>query len=143
MATVVVMDDCEMVVVALHDALTEAGYNVLTASDGDQGIELCRKNAVAVVITDILMPGKEGIETIRELRRDYPHIEIIAISGGGVVNAVDCLTLATRFGATRTFSKPFRMAGLLEAVGQLCEAALARRSNVANCIGKANKSHSP
>jgi DNA-binding NarL/FixJ family response regulator len=123
MATVLIMDDCEMVAMALHDAVAEAGYDVLNAAEGEEGIKLCRENKVDVVITDILMPGKEGIETIFELRRDFPLIQIIAISGGGGGRAGDYLTIARQSGAAKTFTTPFRMNQMLEAIEELCVAA--------------------
>lgn len=119
--TVVVIEDHAECRELLRDALVVQGYRVLAASEGEQGIAFCRANPVSVVVTDILMPGKEGIELIVELRRDFSAIKVIAISGGGMISAEDCLALAKRAGAARVFKKPLAIAEVLEAVEQLCQ----------------------
>ncbi len=63
--------------------LQKEGYETISASDGQIAMKLCRENPADVVITDIIMPEKEGIETIVELKREFPGIKIIAMSGGG------------------------------------------------------------
>lgn len=69
-----------------------------------------------IVITDILMPEKEGLETIQEFRRDFPDVKIIAMSGGGRVGTNDYLRVAELYGAGHVFKKPFRLANMLSAV---------------------------
>jgi DNA-binding response OmpR family regulator len=96
--------------------LEKAGHAVLEAPDGAVGLKLYQEHPVELVITDILMPGKEGIETILELRKTAPGIKIIAISGGGRMNKVDLLSMSQSFGVTRTLAKPFEREELLTAV---------------------------
>ena len=121
MDTILVIEDYEEFRVFLRDVLIDQGYKVLEAADGFQGLAQCRNNHVSVVITDIIMPDKEGIETIMELRRDFPDVNIIAISGGGCISPDDYLKSAKRAGAVKTFSKPFEIADMLIAVEQLCQ----------------------
>jgi len=115
MARILVIDDDEPTRDSVRAMLEPAGYQVIEAADGEDGIELYRQTQVDLVILDILMPGKEGIETIRELKRDYPEVRIIAISGSGI----HYLTAAEEFGALRTFIKPLRRQELLEAVKEI------------------------
>ena len=95
------------------------GFEVLEAGDGDSGLRTFKENEVDLIITDIIMPGKEGIETILELRRDNPGVKIIAMSGGGRMGPDGYLELARKFGANHTFSKPFDRQELVEAVKEL------------------------
>jgi YesN/AraC family two-component response regulator len=91
----------------------------LEAANGKIGMHLQRENLVDLVITDLSMPEKDGIETIRELRRDFPDVKIIAISGGGRAGADGYLSVAKTIGANRTLSKPFDLKKLLDAVAEL------------------------
>jgi len=119
MARILVIDDEENVRDLLRDVLEERGHEVLEASDGDLGSALYRERPADLVITDIIMPNKEGLETILDLRRDYPEVKIIAISGGSRVGRHDVLPLARTLGALRTFSKPFNLRELIDAVDEL------------------------
>ncbi|MDM8552269.1 response regulator [Desulfobacterales bacterium HSG2] len=120
MKRILVIDDEEQVRSMLRMTLEDAGYEVEDAPDGDMGVRLFREKPTDVIITDILMPEKEGIETILELRRDFPGIKIIAISGGGRFRSPNTfLTMAEHFGASRIFSKPLRQRELLSAVREL------------------------
>jgi CheY-like chemotaxis protein len=112
----------------LIEALGEAGYPVLAAENGEEGIELCRQHHCPLVITDIFMPEKEGLETIRELKHDFPTLKIIAISGGGfrshysiTSGAENALAAAQAFGANRTLFKPFEIQHLLTLVEELLQ----------------------
>ena len=116
MARVLLIDDEELVVIVLRNALLSAGHEVITAADGDQGLLALRRHPVDIIVTDIIMPGKEGIETILEIRRLSPTIPIIAMSGGGVSAGRVYLESAARLGATRTLSKPFPPKRLLEEI---------------------------
>ena len=120
MDTILIIEDYEEIRSSLRDILISEGYAVLEASGGAQGLAHCRDTSIAVVITDILMPNTDGMELISELRKNLPHTPIIAISGGGCMNSEDCLTLAERAGAAQTFSKPFQVAEILNAVKKLC-----------------------
>ena len=83
MARILIIDNDVQILNMLRQTLEREGYDVLKASNGKQGIRLHREEPVDLIITDIIMPEKEGIETILELKRDYPDVKIIAISGGG------------------------------------------------------------
>jgi len=119
MARILVIDDDEQVLDMLYESLTREGYDVLKASNGEQGLKLYREESVDLIITDLIMPKKEGIETIIELRQDFPDVKIIAISGGGRTGTKDYLHMAKIFGVQRTFTKPVAREPLLEAIKEL------------------------
>jgi DNA-binding response OmpR family regulator len=124
--TVCVIDDDEHVRATLSHILRPAGYAVVLANDGDMGLDVVESSGADVVITDILMPNREGIETIRELRQRFPEVRILAISGGGSnIGAASFLELARALGADDVLAKPFRMAELLHKIGKLEPARLA------------------
>lgn len=100
--------------------LSAEKYDVVSAVNGREGIELMRnKSNIDLVITDLFMPEKEGLETIRELKRDFSTIKILAISGGGRDKAQDFLMTAEILGADLTLGKPFVKQELLDAVHDL------------------------
>ena len=107
MARVLIIDDAEYVRQTLGQALEDDGHAVLMATNGREGLEVFGAERPDLVITDVLMPDMEGIETIRELRRIAPELKIVVISGGGRVNNVDYLELARKFGAAAALRKPF------------------------------------
>lgn len=121
MRRVLVVDDDDQVRLMLQLALERDGYEVELAADGGQAVALQHSNPVDLVITDLVMPEKEGIETIVELLRDFPDLKIIAISGGGMLGSKMYLDMAHRLGAARTFPKPVERNELLEAVSQLID----------------------
>jgi CheY-like chemotaxis protein len=118
MARVLVVDDDEQVCRLLRVVLEKNGHEVQDAPDGARAEALCRECPPDVIIMDLVMPNKEGIETIRDLQRDCPWIPIIAISGGGCGSAQTYLTLAERLGARCGLAKPFGAGELLNAVDQ-------------------------
>jgi CheY-like chemotaxis protein len=95
------------------EMLADLDYQVFTATNGVQALAVLESQAIDIVLTDMIMPDKEGLETVREIRRKYPTIKIAAMSGGGRVNANNYLDLAKRLGASVTFEKPFRAQELL------------------------------
>jgi len=118
-ARVLVIDDSPTVREMVRVALEPAGHEVLQASDGAVGVEVQRVLSCDVVITDLIMPEKEGLETILELRREWPQLSIIAVSGGSaVLNKRDLLRAARSFGAAQTLSKPFTAGQLVESVAR-------------------------
>jgi len=119
MAKILIIDDDPDVLTMLREMLEREGYEVVAANDGEKGVKCYRDNSTDLIITDIIMPEKEGIETILDLRKEFPDIKIIAISGGGRINATDHLKLAKHIGAQYTFSKPFERKELLRAVRDL------------------------
>jgi len=119
MKKILVVDDNEPFRRMLGRMLEGAGYSVLTAGDGVAALALYRQQSVDLVLTDLIMPEKEGLETILELRRLAPDLKIIAMSGGGRVDADDYFPLAKAFGAARTLAKPFLAAELLATVAEV------------------------
>ena len=119
MAKILEVDDDEQVLDMLYESLTREGFDVQKASNGEQGLRIYRQEPVDLIITDILMPEKEGIETIIELRQDFPDVKIIAMSGGGRIGTKDYLHLAKIFGVQRTFTKPVAREQLLDAIKEL------------------------
>jgi CheY-like chemotaxis protein len=112
-ARILVVDDDAGVRQVMCSMLRPAGYEVEVAENGREAIELLRERAFDLVITDLVMPEQEGIETIKQLRRDFPSVKIIAISGafGG-----DYLRIAGFLGAHRTMAKPIRMEAIIRVV---------------------------
>ncbi len=116
MALILLVDDDDLVRLTLETALTRAGHEVVSAVNGVAALEKLQDVEVDVVVTDLIMPEKEGIETILEIRRSKAKLPIIAISGGGRGEAGDYLKLAGHLGADRVLNKPFAPAALLAAV---------------------------
>ena len=110
MARILLVDDEPLVIQTLSDALTTKGHEVVTAADGLDGMAKFKAGEFDLVITDIIMPDKEGIEFIMELRRHSPSVKIIAISGGGRTGNVEFLKMATKLGAVAALKKPIRLA---------------------------------
>jgi DNA-binding response OmpR family regulator len=119
MARILVIDDEPSVRELLYAMLIEEGYEVVQAADGKEGMRLFRESPADLVITDLIMPEKEGIETIMDLRREFPDVKIIAMSGGGIIQAEDYLGMARGVGAHRVFEKPFGVSDMLKAVREL------------------------
>jgi DNA-binding response OmpR family regulator len=115
-ANILLVDDEPMLRRTFRAILEQAGHVVAEAEDGARAIASFVANKPDLVITDIIMPNREGVEFIGELRRQDREVPIIAISGGGSTGGELFLTLATHLGATRTLHKPIRQAALLEAV---------------------------
>lgn len=116
MARILVIDDDHGIRALLRDILEPEGHQVMDAPNGRIGVRLCQQHRFDLVITDMLMPEGEGIETIGELRERSPAIRILAMSGGGARGNLSILADAKRFGATLTIPKPFGHGELLGAV---------------------------
>ncbi len=116
MKRILIIDDDYQVRKMLRKMLENEGYEVIDAIDGAHGITLQKESPADLVITDLIMPEKEGIETIREMRDDFPEVKIIAISGGGRVSPAPYLRLATDMGAHYAFPKPVNKEELLNAI---------------------------
>lgn len=120
MARILIIDDDPFVRSMVTRALREYGHSVMIAEDGDQGLAVMVDRKVDLVITDILMPRKEGIETIVELKTFYPELPVIAMSGGGATSAPEApLEDARLIGADDTLSKPFNVSTLIHTVDRL------------------------
>ena len=118
---ILIIDDDERIRKLFRKILEAESYEVIEASDGNKGIKLYRKDPTDLVITDIIMPEKEGIETIIELKKDFPDVKIIAVSGGGLVEANSYLEMAKKMGATEVLTKPIKNEELLEIISEILE----------------------
>ena len=116
MASVLIIDDQDFVRFTLKQMLERSGHDVIEASNGDEAIRLFESTDPDLVITDILMPDKGGIEIIAELKISYPDLKIVAMSGGGRTENMDYLELASATGADATLLKPFRAQDVLDLV---------------------------
>ena len=119
MSRILLADDDHQVRNMLKLTLEREGHEVVEAEDGVQAVARYHPDSIDLVITDIVMPEKEGIETIMELRSIDAHVKIIAISGGGRINPDDYLSWARRFGVQHTFTKPVDRNQLLDAINEL------------------------
>jgi two-component system, chemotaxis family, chemotaxis protein CheY len=120
MARILVIDDDALLRGAIRVALESAGYEVIEAADGDAGLRLHREQGADVVVVDLFMPKRDGLEVIRAMRAEAPGAKIIAMSGGSRLR-LDLLDAAAAFGAARTLWKPFTPGALLTAVRELLE----------------------
>ncbi|ARM30223.1 response regulator [Prosthecochloris sp. HL-130-GSB] len=117
---ILIIDDDKAIRKMLQDILTQDGYTVITADNGMQAEpELEKHPDIDIVITDIIMPEQEGIETIRKIREIRPLTKIIAISGGGKIGPANYLQLAHAIGAHATLQKPFGKKELLDTLEHL------------------------
>lgn len=122
MARILVIDDEKLARMALNRMLKAGGHEVVEAENGRQGLSRFEESPVDLVVTDILMPEMEGLETIRELRRRWPEVKIISITGGGLANGRDTLRAAKEFGAHAVLAKPFREQEFLKLVEEALQA---------------------
>ena len=121
MRNILVIDDDTQIRSMLRRVLEREGYVVEEACDGLEGLRIYRENPADLVITDIIMPNKEGIELIKDLLHEFPDIKIIATSGGGNMPPQLYLGLAEGLGVDQVFAKPFDIKELLAAVKALLE----------------------
>ena len=119
MARILIIDDESSVRKVLRHMLERDGHEVVEAPDGHMGLRLYREHPTDLIVTDILMPEKEGIETILELRKTSPGVRILAISGGGRMSKYDLLETAEKFGVAKTLAKPFERQEFLAAVQEM------------------------
>lgn len=119
MARILVMDDDATLRGAVRVVLEAAGYEVLEAADGAAGLRLQREQGADLVLVDIFMPERDGLEVVRGLRAEIPRPKIVAMSGGGWTKDLDVLSAAAAFGASRTLRKPFAPHELLAVVSEL------------------------
>ena len=113
---ILVIDDDELIRMACRNLLTKAGYEIIEATNGNDGVALFAQEKPALVITDMLMPDKEGLETISEIKALNKDAKIIAISGGGNTKNMTFLGLARKLGAQATLDKPIKPVQLMQAV---------------------------
>jgi CheY-like chemotaxis protein len=113
------MDDEADTRTLIEEILESAGHEVVLAADGAEGLRLYQSTPVDLAVVDLFMPNREGLETIKELKQQYPDFPIIAMSGDSA--ALPLLSIARRLGATEVLQKPFLPGELLEAVKHLLQ----------------------
>jgi CheY-like chemotaxis protein len=116
MGLLLVIDDDDQIRRLAKEILVNAGYAVTEARDGQEGLSVCQERSIDLVIMDIFMPNKEGLESIKELRQEFPDIKVLAMSGSVPRFALDVLAVAKKFGAHQILRKPFDVETLLETV---------------------------
>ncbi|WP_300296792.1 response regulator [Ferrovibrio sp.] len=116
MPRILVIDDNAEFCSILQAHLTTNGHRVEITQDGDHGLRLLEDGRFDLVLTDILMPQRDGIEILRQVKQRWPALPVIAVSGGGWLAAEDLLAMAGRLGADRVMQKPVRREDLLNAV---------------------------
>lgn len=121
MARILVIDDQDDVRDVVMDILKENGHSVDGVGDGRTGLRLIATEKFDLVITDIIMPRKQGFDLIVEIRAKYPGLKIVAMSGGGQGDPSDYLRIATQLGADMVLAKPFGPAVLGAAVARILQ----------------------
>jgi len=119
MPRILIIDDDDTIREVLAEYFESMGYGVTEANNGRVALEKQMENPADLVITDLIMPEENGLETILELQNRYPSLKIIAMTGSGHFGALEDLKTASCMGAHRTFSKPFHMEDMLQAVEEL------------------------
>jgi len=116
MAKILVVDDDAMVRRTIRASLQRVGHDVVEAGDGLEAIGVLKKAEVDLVVSDIIMPEVDGIGLLLNLRKQFPRLRVIVISGGGRAQNVDFLRMAQTLGANHVLAKPFTPEQLQKAV---------------------------
>ncbi|HEY3279411.1 MAG TPA: response regulator [Gemmatimonadales bacterium] len=119
MARVLIMEDDDSLRPVLRAALERAGYEVADAADGEAGLQLYREFGADLVLVDVFMPVRDGLEVIAALRGESPHVKIVAMSGESRVGQADMLQVAAALGAACTLRKPFQARELLRVIREV------------------------
>ncbi len=119
MARILLIDDDDSLRTMLRLTLSHFGHTVIEARNGKEGLDLFPNAGADLVITDIVMPEKEGIEVLMVLLKVKPTVKIIAMSGGGRGSAADYLRIASQLGAAKVLTKPFLNETLMAAINEL------------------------
>lgn len=119
MKRILIIDDEESALDLLRRILEQEGYEVVAAKNGQEGLEIFRKQQFDLVVTDMVMPVKDGLKTILEMRQEDPTIPLIAISGGGAIAKERYLNVAGYIEGVCTIPKPFTRVELLAGVNKL------------------------
>ncbi len=124
MASILIIEDNDQLRGILKEMLTRADYQVIVASDGGEGVEMYREKLPDLVITDVIMPEKDGAGVIFELQKDYPDVKMIVMTGGGQGDAQTYLKSIMAYSNVKhAFEKPFAMEDLLKTVKELIDDA--------------------
>jgi len=117
MPSILVVDDEDQIRLLIRETLEQVGYHVTEARDGKEALEQYRLVPADLVIMDILMPNQDGLETTVALRREFPDVKVIVITGGSdMIGMLNFLDVAKMLGAHSTLQKPFEMKALLDTV---------------------------
>ena len=116
---ILIIDDEPSILLLLRTILERQEYEVVEALNGEEGMRLFHENRFDLVITDMVMPAKDGLKTIMELMEETPDLPVIAISGGGAIPKERYLTIASYLGNVRTIPKPFSREVIIETVNEL------------------------
>jgi len=119
MARILTVDDDVLALESMKILLEESGHVVVTACDGDDGIKKASLETFDLIITDLIMPNKDGIEMLRYMKREHPTVKVIVVSGGGRTSPDAYLDTAMILGADDTFAKPFAAKDLMASVQTL------------------------
>ena len=119
--TILIADDDKLILATFKYAFEAQGYEVVLAENGNTALWHLEQRPIDLVLLDILMPEKEGLETLLEARARFPSMPIFAMSGGGVGRKHDFLAVAKKFGATGTFKKPIDLKDLLSTIDTFFE----------------------
>jgi DNA-binding NtrC family response regulator len=119
MARILVIDDQEPIRRVVRRALEQDDHEVFDASDGELGMEILESHSFDVVITDIFMPGQDGIVTLRQIRKRFPTIKVIVISGGDSTGMMDLREDAELLGAVKSLPKPFNAREIMDLVREV------------------------
>lgn len=126
--TVLIADDDPMLRAIGAELLSGEGYRVLEAEDGDEALRIVEAETVDLIVLDMLMPNKDGIETIIELKRRRSSVRILAISSGGSMDVDSLLKPALAFGADRVMSKPLRISTFATTIAEMLSETTAASS---------------
>jgi DNA-binding response OmpR family regulator len=119
MKTILVIDDDPIMRDTIRDILQAEGYNIIIASNGKEGMAHMGNKTIELILTDVLMPEKDGIEVIMETKLKHPLVKILAISGGGYISGENYLKMARDLGANASVIKPFDIDDLVAEVNRL------------------------
>ena len=121
MAHILVIDDQEAIRRIVRRSLEQEGHQVMDASDGEMGMQVLARHGADLVITDIFMPGQDGILTLRQVRKQFPGVKVIVISGGDSSGMLDLRKDAELLGAVKSLPKPFTAREIVDLVRRVLE----------------------
>src|SRR3989442_12933152 len=122
MACILVIDDQEAIRRIVRRSLEQEGHQVMDASDGEMGMQVLARHGADLVITDIFMPGQDGILTLRQVRKQFPGVKVIVISGGDSSGMLDLRKDAELLGAVSSLQKPFNPREVMDKVREALQA---------------------
>lgn len=118
---ILIIEDDDQLQGFVQELLEDHGFEVLLAANGNEGIKVAEEQQPDLILTDLLMPEKDGVRVITEVKANHPEIPIIAMSGGQSVFSPVFLEAASTLGATKTLDKPFRNEELLQTIADCLE----------------------